>query len=176
MRLPAPDTHCVWYKPSVLPVEALIIGAAHWYSHWDASIGRTRRCGGIACALCAAGRSVEQRYVLMCRILGDEQLVELRSRHWLILSEIQDIYGSVIGATIRLWRDSSASNAPVSVSFVSFTSDVIERSITNLVARFGAEPLFTRNARTSTFRVDHEQEHYEHSALNGVAKKTRQHA
>lgn len=125
------------------------MGAGQWLSHWDTGARRSRRCGGIDCALCARGVDIVTRYVLLVSDRHSEYLLELRPRHFDLLSEIQDIHGSIVGSCLRVWRDSTAANAPVHLLYLSRDDSIVERDITRLVATLGLSPVFTREARTS---------------------------
>lgn len=156
--LPPPQTHSDWLRPSIIPQVGLCIGASCWHSHWEPASRRSRRCGGIDCARCARGDVPVIRYVLLLQTGTTEMLLELRKRHWLLLSEIQELYGSVVGAELRIYKQSPADNAPVYVDYLRFVPDTPERSISNLVNSLGLPPAFTREARTSTLPDSSEQE------------------
>lgn len=149
-RLTPPDNRASsWLVPCIIPVDICVLGAGQWLSHWDTGARRSRRCGGIDCAMCARGVAVVTRYVLLVSDSHSDYLLELRPRHYDLISEIQDIHGSVVGSCLRVWRDSTASNAPVHLLYLSRRDDVVERDISRLIAHLGLPPIFTREARMS---------------------------
>lgn len=149
-RLTPPDSRAsAWLIPCIIPMDIVVLGASQWLSHWDTGARRSRRCAGVDCALCARGVDTVTRYVLLVSDKHSEYLLELRPRHYELINEIQDIHGSIVGSCLRVWRDSTAANAPVHLLYLSRDDSIVERDITRLVATLGLSPVFTREARTS---------------------------
>lgn len=112
-----------------------------WMSHWDTVKGRSRRCGGPNCQLCAMGMPRQIRYVLLCvDSHGHERLLELRERHADYLDRLISEHGSTVGLRVAVLRDGAAKNSPVSFRFLCRES-AVARDIKLLVSRFGLPPL-----------------------------------
>lgn len=55
-----------WFMATQQGRELVCLSDAHfWLSHWDSDVGRSRRCGGSDCVLCAAGLRPVYRFVFL---------------------------------------------------------------------------------------------------------------
>lgn len=155
--LPPPVSRGVsWLRVSIVPQTVCILGAGAWYSHWDVGARRSVRCGGIACDYCGRGIVATVRYVLLVHSEYDncECWLELRSRHYDDLCALEERWGTLAGCVLSVAKTGLAENSPVTLEFVSFNSDIVERDISAFVASLGAEPALS-------------------SRRNGAAKGTR---
>lgn len=142
MRLPKPSTSASWLKITVVPITVTLLGGNCWYSHWDAKLRRSRRCGGLSCALCQCGQISQVRYVFLVQTeYGDECWLELRAPHYSTLLEFQDLHGDLVGMKLQLYRDSTNSNARVMIDFAGRVPGVVERNVSGFVDRLGLPPL-----------------------------------
>lgn len=113
----------------------------HWVSHWEASSGRSRRCGGEGCALCALGGQRQLRMVVLCVDgRGNDILFEFRERHRDVLQQILERHKTTVGVRISVWKDGGAKNSPVCVKLID-KEFAQEREIARLVESFGLPPV-----------------------------------
>jgi len=140
-RLPSKDGPR-FIKLSERRVELVVCSKVEWWvSHWDNQAGRSRRCGGVSCALCQIGSPKALRFVVMCvDARGQEVLLELRERHREIAERIDSTVANGQGVRIVARKDGGASNSPVDVRVLG-PEPVYRREITLLVASFGLPAL-----------------------------------
>jgi hypothetical protein len=111
-----------------------------WISHYGAGRGKSPRCGGVRCALCAIGNPKQVRFVMLCMDdRGNERLLELRERHRKIVERIHASLEAGEGVRIVGRKEGKADNSPVSVNVIG-VEHVYIRTIANLVATFGEAP------------------------------------
>lgn len=116
-----------------------------WVSHWDTDIGRSRRCGGDECALCARGLPRVRRWVLLVELLeGDLRWLELRDRHYAQVERIQVEGGGACGRQLVVWRKGHARNAPVEVRVQEESREVVYQDISAFVGTLGEVALLVR--------------------------------
>lgn len=109
-----------------------------WVSHWDARIGKSRRCGGPGCALCHMGYQKQLRVVVMTiDKSGRDTLIELRERHRTYLDGVE----SVVGLKVRMKKMGAARNSRIELDIIG-SQEVATRDIKRLVLCLGEEPLF----------------------------------
>lgn len=133
-----------WLRPGPRWNEVLIISELHhWVSHWDNAIGRSRRCGGPGCKLCAIGYQKQLRVVVMGLDASQRDvLMELRERH----RSMFDGFESVVGLVVRIRKTGTARNSPVELD-VRDRRNAAERDISRLVLSLGEEPQFLEDDR-----------------------------
>lgn len=143
MRLPPPTSNALaWLKVGVIPLEVVILGGAAWASHWDPNLGRSRRCAGAACALCAKGGRPQLRYVFLVRLTdGTEAWLELREAQYRDLLDLQEVYGDLVGMRLRVYKSTPHPRAKVVLERVGAEAVPYERDVSNFVARLGLPPL-----------------------------------
>jgi hypothetical protein len=92
-----------WYRAAERPSDVVAVSDCYeWASHWDVDAGRTRRCGGAECVLCADGSPVVRRYVFFVRCsMGIVWALELRDGQRRAI-EAANRDGSCLGALFRL--------------------------------------------------------------------------
>ena len=109
----------------------------HWVSHWDNVAGRSRRCGGVRCLLCAVGSPKVLRFVAMAvDDRGQEVLIELRERHRQIAERIEATLANGEGVRIVGRKEGSAKNSPCDWRVLG-VEPVFRREIKLLVAAMG---------------------------------------
>lgn len=112
-----------------------------WVSHWDVERRRSRRCGGVECALCAIGSPKVLRFVVLCLDgRGRECLLELRERHREIAERIDATVTNGDGVRIVVRKDGAAGNSPVDVRILGL-EPCYRREISLLVSSFGLPAL-----------------------------------
>jgi hypothetical protein len=131
-----------WVQATERAQRLLIVSEVrHWVSHWEASSGRSRRCGGEGCALCALGGQRQLRMVVLCVDgRGNDILFEFRERHRAVLEGILERCKTTVGVRISVWKDGSAKNSPVCVKYID-QEHAQEREISRLVESFGLPPV-----------------------------------
>lgn len=152
MRLPAPTSHALsWVRVSIVPQEVTILGGSAWASHWDSKLSRSRRCGGAACALCAKGAVPQLRYVFLVRLRdGTEAWLELRETQYRDLVELQEVYGSLLGMRLRIYKESAHVRARVVIERVGAEFVQFERDVSSFVSRLGLPPLLLPSSSFSS--------------------------
>lgn len=116
-----------------------------WVSHWDVERRRSRRCGGVGCALCAIGSPKVVRFVVLAiDNRGHEVLLELRERHRAIAERLEASVSNGSGVRVVARKDGSAKNAPVNYVVLG-EEEVFRREIGLLVASFGLPALMGPN-------------------------------
>lgn len=145
MKLPPPTSNAAsWVRVGIVPVEVVILGGAAWASHWDAKQARSRRCGGVNCALCAKGAVPQLRYVFLVRLRDNvEAWLELREAQYRDLLELQEVYGDLVGMRLRVYKETPHPRAKVVLEHVGADLVPIERDISSFVSRLGLPPLLT---------------------------------
>lgn len=143
MRLPAPTSNALsWLQVGLVPLEVVILGGAAWSSHWDARAGRSRRCAGANCALCAKGHPPQLRYVFLVRTTeGLEAWLELREAQYSDLVALQDVFGDLVGMRLRVYKSSPHPKARVVIERVGAEVVPFERDVTGFVSRLGLPPV-----------------------------------
>lgn len=112
-----------------------------WVSHWDPERRRSRRCGGVACALCAIGAPKVTRFVAMgVDGRGNEVLLEFRERHRQIVERIDATVTNGDGVRIVARKDGAAKNSPVNYQILG-AEPCFRREINLLVQSFGLPAL-----------------------------------
>lgn len=143
-RLPEPDKP-QFAKFSERRSELVICSRVeHWVSHWDVEKGRSRKCAGLECSLCAVGVPRVTRFIVMAiDSRGHEVLVELRERHRHILEQIEATVTNGEGVRITARKEGQARNSPVTFTILG-PEAVYRREISKLVDCFGLPPLITK--------------------------------
>ena len=83
-----------------------------WVSHWDPQRMRSRRCGGIQCALCAIGSPKVTRFVVLAVDSHNrEWLLEFRERHRKLVERLEASVSNgqgvrIVGREIKLLVES----------------------------------------------------------------------
>lgn len=124
-----------------------------WYSHWEPSLGRSRRCPGpqppldgqvqrSQCRLCIEGRSDQIRFVLAVELEnGEVRFLELLERQEAFLTELNESHEhGQIGAVVRirkLWR---AANAPIDIELIDRRT-VVPIQMSRFAKSLGLPPL-----------------------------------
>lgn len=112
-----------------------------WVSHWDVERRRSRRCGGVQCALCAIGSPKVMRFVVMATDgRGNEVLLEFRERHRRIVERIEATVSNGSGVRIVARKDGGAKNSPVDYQLLG-EEEAFRREIALLVESFGLPAL-----------------------------------
>jgi hypothetical protein len=113
--------------------ELTVISQVHrLITHWEPREFRSRLCGGAMCGVCRTGRQKLARYYMMLLDgQGRDKLLEVRARQM----EVLDPYDTTVGLVVRIRKEGTAGNSPVSVAVVG-ERQVVERDISRLVARF----------------------------------------
>jgi hypothetical protein len=119
----------------------------HWFSHWDPNQGfkgKTRRCGGERCALCALGAQKQLRFVILVKptaVGSPAKLIEFREPQRNALEML--IAAGTVGTTIKARKEGNASNSPAHLEVMKLPkAHVIETCITRLVQSLGLPPLY----------------------------------
>lgn len=141
---------------STVPLEVLLISdAVAWIAHFDNMAKRTRKCGGIRCALCAMGSPrLELKVAMGVDANETRHLIEFRKRHAFVLDQMYNQRGQVHGHTIKVVKTGKALNSPIDVSILGFER-VNEHSIVQLVASLGLPALLLGNPSESERQHDH---------------------
>lgn len=85
-------------------------------THWDGSVGRSRRCAGDDCLLCRSENRPLVRFYVCVELPGDDlRLLELRKRHSETVHVLQLQHEEGIGYELEVWKTGTARNSPVSV-------------------------------------------------------------
>lgn len=152
-------------KISTVPLEVLLISdAVGWIAHFDNMAKRTRKCGGLRCALCAMGSPrLELKVALAVDSNETRWLIEFRKRHEFVLDQMRNQRGQVHGHLIKVQKSGRALNSPIDVSILSFER-VNEHSITALVASLGLPALLLGNPSEVERQHDY--------TPNGVSRST----
>jgi len=140
--LPKPKK-VLWLVASQKKQRVVIISRIRfWTSHWDVTAGKSRRCAGDACQLCAAGLPQQIRYVcLVVDQLGSQRLLEFRERHYAVLETMRCQPRGELGTVIVIQKSGEAKNSPVEIKAVG-QEQVIEQEISRLVESLGLPPKF----------------------------------
>lgn len=129
-----------WYHPQQeLDVVICLTQVEHWVSHYSPEQGRSVRCSGDNCPLCAKGWGQQLRVVIGVQSAKQGRcLMELRERHRQVFEGLE------IGRKIRVCKTGSAKNSPVECALMGLI-EAEEWSIAPLVAHLGLNP-FKRNS------------------------------
>lgn len=148
MRLPPPTSNAAsWIKVGVVPIEVVLLGGAAWASHWDPKLSRSRRCGGVSCALCAKGGVPQLRYVFLVRLRDNvEAWLELREAQYRDLLELQEVYGDLVGMRLRVYKETPHPRSRVVLERVGAEFVQCERDVSGFVSRLGLPPLLTSDS------------------------------
>ena len=112
-----------------------------WVSHWDVERRRSRRCGGVACALCAIGSPKVTRFVVLAVDgRGAEVLLEFRERHRKLVERLEASVSNGAGVRIVGRKDGGARNSPVDYQLLG-EEPCFRREIALLVESFGLAAL-----------------------------------
>ena len=112
-----------------------------WVSHWDTERRRSRRCGGLACALCAIGSPKVIRFVVMAvDDRGRECLIEFRERHRQLVERLEATIANGSGVRVVGRKEGGAKNSPCNWVILG-EEDCFRREIACLVATFGLPAL-----------------------------------
>ena len=124
------------------PLEVLICSdATPWTMHFDNIAKRSRRCGGLRCAMCAMGSPREEVNVVLAQdSQGGQHLIELRKRHAPTLQRMIEQRGSACGWFVKVCKCGHAKNSPVEVSLLSWERTNCH-NISALVASLGLPAL-----------------------------------
>lgn len=107
-----PRSSLRWFRVSDVPAVLECLSDCYaWQSHWDVDAGRTRKCAGVDCLMCAEGSEVVNRYVFIVRCeMGIAWLLELRDGQRRAVEQA-NISGSCSGARFQVRREGRAITA-----------------------------------------------------------------
>lgn len=151
-------------KLSMQPLEVVFVSdAVPWVMHFDNIARRSRRCGGIRCAMCAMGSPREEVHVALGHdSQGQQWLIEFRSRHQPVLIRMREQRGTVCGWFCKIAKCGHAKNSPVDISILSWER-VNEHNISSLVASLGLPALLLGNPNENI--VEPASQHREESTF-----------
>ena len=128
-----------------------------WVSHWDPQRMRSRRCGGIQCALCAIGSPKVTRFVVLAVDSHNrEWLLEFRERHRKLVERLEASVSNGQGVRIVGRKDGSAKNSPCDYQLLG-EEECFRREIKLLVESFGLPALIRPSAvQPGVVNLEHE--------------------
>lgn len=140
-------------KLSMQPLEVVLVSdAVPWTMHFDNIAKRSRRCGGLRCAMCAMGSPREEVNVALGQdSQGQQWLIEFRTRHAMVLLRMQEQRGTACGWMVKVVKCGHAKNSPVDISLLSWER-VNQHNISALVGSLGLPALLLGNPSE---RIDH---------------------
>lgn len=144
----------IWLRPGTNWVECVVCSEVEWfYGHWDKAAGRTRRCGGAACALCEIGQARQPFFYLGVQSGSDRlQVIEIGRSLRPLAEDLLKAGVDAIGTKVKIRKKGVERNAP-------FLFEVIGRepcdelTLAPFVATLGLEPLLTLEVETDLNRL-----------------------
>ncbi len=133
-----------WFVASVHRVHLTCLSDCHfWLSHWDATAGRSRRCGGASCALCALGMRPVYRFVFLAEdAMHRDFWLELREAHRSTIEEANDVASGCAGAVLCVYRRGPGKRAPVVVDYIERVAR-LEIDVSLFVSSLGLPPVLS---------------------------------